>query len=142
MPIQVPPVQRVPFHVPSVQRVPVQRVPSHGAPNTFTSPTTGWPFTTRCTGPRAASIEPLPSESGQVCTDAGAVRRKTLSTWMTPEPENLALRGAALSVRLCSRAFTWSGRSSGRASSSSAAAPVTTSAACDEPLPRNRVSLT
>ena len=85
---------------------------------------------------------PSPAADDKVCV-FGAMKRSTIrSTWITPAPDSSGLVGVAGMVRFCSSAFTWSLVRLGRASSNSAAAPDTTAAACEDPLPLNSVSLT
>jgi len=65
-----------------------------------------------------------------------------VAAWTSTSPRPCACTLAAGSVRAVriSSALTWSGESHGRCSSISAAAPETTAAACDVPLPRKNRS--
>ena len=86
--------------------------------------------------PRLASMEPRPDDVA-CCQWAGP--GSAVSAWATsmrPLPCTPALMVPIGSAVLVSRAFTWSGVRSGRADSSTAAAPEATAAACEDPLPR------
>ena len=107
-------------------------------------PVSGTPLKVTVSLPRAAASEPVPVDRGQVWTVVGVGATSARSTRSRPLPENFSAFGvmALPSAVFMINAFTWSGVRFGRALSNSAAAPDTTAAACDEPLPLNRYGFT
>src|SRR3954470_5008240 len=152
MPDHVMPDQVMPDHVGEDQVMPDHVMPFqlvwflrpaatvaalNALPRTSTSPRTSRPATFTCTEPRESSREPTPVETANDCFAAtGVAVFLAFARASRPAPCcAVVARGTAVAdpVR---RALTWSGVSSGRCESSSAAAPETTAAACEVPLPR------
>src|ERR1700680_3742063 len=115
---------------------------SMGLPKMSCSPDKALPLaSTACSDPRDASRLPVPFEVDHVCAAAGVGAFSTAARFSSPLP----LRSVGPYIEwVCptSSALTWSGVSPGRWLSRSAAAPETTAAACDVPLPRKNRLLT
>ena len=137
MPLQVMPDQVMPFQFAPLRRPAAQVRTSNDLPRTSISPDTTRPLTVTWTEPREASREPIPVETAKLCFA------------LTGVAVSLALREVECAGALLGRggpgiacadpvssALTWSGVMSGRCWISRAAAPETTAADCEVPLPR------
>src|SRR3954451_24621383 len=147
-PDQVTPDHVTPDHVTPDQVTPDQfvrlampeatRLELNARPWTSTLPVIRRPFTDTWTDPRAASREPVPTESRQCCVAFCGVGAVAAAARLTrPLPCAAVPTPGSRDAVPVSSAFTWSGVRSGRCERSSAAEPETTAAACEVPLPRN-----
>lgn len=113
----------------------------HGLPNTSTS--TGPLAGSSLLEPRAAFREPSPVETGHVWTADPTHALLAARMSIVPRPSETSSDSAGRSRAVERRTlFTWSGVKFGRSSSINAAAPETTAAACEVPLPRANLELT
>ena len=146
VPAQERPAQLRPFQVAAGPAAPVAGVsaqlrPSQAWPKMSCSPVSSAPVSGSATWPvpRAASSEPSPVEAGKVWAAVEAVVVSTAClTSMRPAPwrrRSVLAIGSAVLVRM---RLTWSGVRVGRCCSSRAAAPETTAAAWEVPLPRKK----
>src|SRR3954470_297440 len=140
-PDQVRPDQVRPFQLLPSRRPAAQVDALNARPRTSTSPLTTLPLTDTCTEPRASSREPTPVDTAKVCfAPAGVGVSLALARSSSPLPCSAAVAaGIGFAVPIGS-AFTSSGVIPGRCWISSSAAPETTAAACEVPLPRKRRS--
>ncbi len=135
------PAHEEPFHVPPFQLVSVAScvacsVLLYALPKMSFSPERVTPPSTSLAAPRAPSRLPVPVETGNSCLAAGVGLQIAMFTFTKPLPWACSSAAGSVVAVLVSSALTWSGVSDGRCWSSTAAAPDTTAAACDVPLPR------
>src|SRR5687768_6367784 len=146
MPDHVMPDQVIPDHVMPLQSPPLRRPAaqlraSKERPRTSTSPRTVRPPTVTCTEPRESSSEPIPVETAKVCfASTGVGVTSAVPRSSAPAPCWAAVALGIGDADCVSSAFTWSGVRPGRCEMSSAAAPDTTAADCEVPLPRKNRS--
>src|SRR3954469_12363813 len=147
MPDQDIPLQLMPDHDIPLQLMPDQFVPfrrpearartSTPRPRTSTSPLTRRPPTETCTDPRESSREPIPVETAKVCfAPTGVAVSLAFARLIRPLPCWAAVAPGIGEAVPVSSALISSGVAVGRCWISSAAAPETTAAACEVPLPR------
>ena len=108
----------------------------YALPKMSFSPERVTPPSTSLAAPRAPSRLPVPVETGNSCLAAGVGLQIAVFTFTKPLPWACSSAAGSVVAVLVSSALTWSGVSDGRCWSSTAAAPDTTAAACDVPLPR------